>query len=512
MKRVIPFLLLLSMGNLLFAQSVFTIRGDSVKITNKCDSSELILENHTQSVQGFLFNKGRGRTEFRKALTKISDSIYLIGGDTLRTATSAFWAANGSHIYNINSGNVGIHRTDPIAMLDLPGPVNVDDTSSYRIGNVPVLRIGDNEYSGYLALTVGAGTGSANSGLGITFVGGGAGAGSAGDYNTFVGASSGANSTVYNGISGHNSFFGSQSGTGSHGGNNTFLGYSSGNALSGNNNTAAGYRSGLGSVGDHNIYMGDSTGAGMTGSSNTFIGTQVGKTGRNLTGVTLIGGNADASASNLVDATAIGYNAKVGSSYTMVFGDDQVNTWVFNANATVPGDAALVVGSNSSNGNGAYLTTGGVWTNASDRWKKENFQQLDNNEILAKIDQLPVTRWNYIGTKEQHIGPVAQDFYRIFHVGTDDKTITTIDPSGIALAGIQGLYKKWQQAEMQVIEQQRRLDEQQSLIKDQRIRINELRSELESSETDISNRRALLKKLQEKIDVLQAQLTNKSGK
>jgi hypothetical protein len=34
----------------------------SVKITNTCNTAELIIENHTQNVPGFLFNKGRGRT------------------------------------------------------------------------------------------------------------------------------------------------------------------------------------------------------------------------------------------------------------------------------------------------------------------------------------------------------------------------------------------------------------------------------------------------------------------
>ena len=37
---------------------------------------------------------------------------------------------------------------------------------------------------------------------------------------------------------------------------------------------------------------------------------------------------------------------------------------------------------------------------------------------------------------------MAQDFYRLFNVGNDDKSITTIDPSGIALAAIKELNRK----------------------------------------------------------------------
>jgi hypothetical protein len=67
----------------LHAQYVYTIKADSVKITNTCDTAELIIENHTQNVPGFLFNKGRGRTEFRRGLTSLNESVFLIGADTL---------------------------------------------------------------------------------------------------------------------------------------------------------------------------------------------------------------------------------------------------------------------------------------------------------------------------------------------------------------------------------------------------------------------------------------------
>jgi hypothetical protein len=42
----------------------------------------------------------------------------------------------------------------------------------------------------------------------------------------------------------------------------------------------------------------------------------------------------------------------------------------------------------------------------------------------------------------RHIGPTAQDFYRAYVLGLDDKHIATIDEGGVALAGIQGLYRQ----------------------------------------------------------------------
>lgn len=47
------------------AQFVYKIKADSVKITNDSCSAELIIENSTKNVQGYLYNKGNGRTEFR---------------------------------------------------------------------------------------------------------------------------------------------------------------------------------------------------------------------------------------------------------------------------------------------------------------------------------------------------------------------------------------------------------------------------------------------------------------
>ena len=96
MYRILLLLIFFGLGKALSAQHVYTIKADSVKITNNCDTAELIIENHTQNVSGFLFNKGRGRTEFRKGAFKLNDTAYLIGADTLRIPkTSLITASNG---------------------------------------------------------------------------------------------------------------------------------------------------------------------------------------------------------------------------------------------------------------------------------------------------------------------------------------------------------------------------------------------------------------------------------
>ncbi|MFZ1684177.1 MAG: tail fiber domain-containing protein [Candidatus Zixiibacteriota bacterium] len=83
---------------------------------------------------------------------------------------------------------------------------------------------------------------------------------------------------------------------------------------------------------------------------------------------------------------------------------------------------------------------------------------------LDKISELPITKWNYKGdTKTEHIGPTAQDFQETFGVGSDGKSISTIDPPGIALAGIKALSK--QNRELQ--QQNRDLQKQNADLKKQ---------------------------------------------
>jgi len=84
MRKFLLVFTLLCLEKALHAQTpyVYTIKADSVKITNSCDTAELIIENHTQNVPGFLFNKGRGRTEFRR-VNQFNDTSVVIGGDTI---------------------------------------------------------------------------------------------------------------------------------------------------------------------------------------------------------------------------------------------------------------------------------------------------------------------------------------------------------------------------------------------------------------------------------------------
>ncbi|MBK6725695.1 MAG: tail fiber domain-containing protein [Xanthomonadales bacterium] len=98
-------------------------------------------------------------------------------------------------------------------------------------------------------------------------------------------------------------------------------------------------------------------------------------------------------------------------------------------------------------GPGASTPTGTAraqsFTNVSDRAAKTGFAPIDAGEVLARVAQLPVSAWSYRDAPEvRHIGPVAQDFRAAFGLGDDERTISTVDTAGVALAAIQGLNAK----------------------------------------------------------------------
>ena len=84
-----------------------------------------------------------------------------------------------------------------------------------------------------------------------------------------------------------------------------------------------------------------------------------------------------------------------------------------------------------------------AFVSTSDRAAKENFKPISPRSILAKVADLPISTWTFKEMKDgEHLGPVAQDFYASFGLGGSERTITTTDEGGVALAAIQGLNQK----------------------------------------------------------------------
>ena len=113
----------------------------------------------------------------------------------------------------------------------------------------------------------------------------------------------------------------------------------------------------------------------------------------------------------------------------------------------------------SANAGVILLSGGGSWGNLSDRAAKANFANVDSSTILARLARIPIQSWNYKAQRPsiRHLGPMAQDFRRAFGLGEDNRYIDTLDAEGVALAGIQGLYKLSLSEQRQLAEQQREI-------------------------------------------------------
>lgn len=82
-----------------------------------------------------------------------------------------------------------------------------------------------------------------------------------------------------------------------------------------------------------------------------------------------------------------------------------------------------------------------AWSSLSDVNSKENFRDLRDDDVLARIAAMPVREWNYKAQDAaiRHMGPTAQDFHAAFGLGEDPLRISTIDADGVALAAIKAL-------------------------------------------------------------------------
>ena len=82
----------------------------------------------------------------------------------------------------------------------------------------------------------------------------------------------------------------------------------------------------------------------------------------------------------------------------------------------------------------------GLLTQGSSRTIKTDIVAADPRAALRAVSALPLLHWSYTADAGvRHVGPMAEDFYRAFGVGRDDKHIAPGDQAGVALLAIQGL-------------------------------------------------------------------------
>ena len=91
--------------------------------------------------------------------------------------------------------------------------------------------------------------------------------------------------------------------------------------------------------------------------------------------------------------------------------------------------------------NGSFVATGNLGIGTS---PKENFSLVNGNDVLSKLRGVDVSTWNYIaeGRRARHMGPMAEDFFKAFHLRTANTSIGVQDLAGVSLAAIKELDKR----------------------------------------------------------------------
>ena len=122
----------------------------------------------------------------------------------------------------------------------------------------------------------------------------------------------------------------------------------------------------------------------------------------------------------------------------------------------------------SVNGNySAYMNAGGIISNVSSKSKKENFENLDKQDILQRINNLNLERWNYTCEEDniKRIGPYAEEFHNEFNLGGKDNTmIATYDVAGVSIVGIQALSELVKSQEKELKKQQIQIEKLMKMI------------------------------------------------
>eukprot|EP00297_Palpitomonas_bilix_P014693 CAMPEP_0113905964 /NCGR_PEP_ID=MMETSP0780_2-20120614/24410_1 /TAXON_ID=652834 /ORGANISM="Palpitomonas bilix" /LENGTH=133 /DNA_ID=CAMNT_0000900363 /DNA_START=250 /DNA_END=651 /DNA_ORIENTATION=- /assembly_acc=CAM_ASM_000599 len=97
----------------------------------------------------------------------------------------------------------------------------------------------------------------------------------------------------------------------------------------------------------------------------------------------------------------------------------------------------------------------------SSRREKKNITLVEDEKILEKLlDNVHVYSWTYNAEKDDvtHVGPIAEDFYRAFGLGQNERTISTVDADGVALASVRALAKYAKQMESRLDALESRLE------------------------------------------------------
>ncbi|HEX8367910.1 MAG TPA: tail fiber domain-containing protein [Pyrinomonadaceae bacterium] len=190
----------------------------------------------------------------------------------------------------------------------------------------------------------------------------------------------------------------------------------------------------------------------------------------------LINGKCDPDTFNIrgLAAFALGYNVTADQDHSFALGKFATNngfsgTFIWSdGSATASADTFR----NTANNEVAFRATGGfrfrtnlggttgcnlpagsgVFNCTSSRFTKENFLKVEGFDVLSRLRKIPVTSWNYIseGQQVRHIGPMAEDFFEQFQLGTGNTSIGVQDLAGVSIAAVKELDAQLQEKNAEI--------------------------------------------------------------
>lgn len=148
-------------------------------------------------------------------------------------------------------------------------------------------------------------------------------------------------------------------------------------------------------------------------------------------------------------SVAIGKNARTANRQgSLVLGDGCAG---FSSDSVYPtannqfvarGCGGIKMYTNQNLTAGVEVAAGGSgWSAISDVNRKANFKIVDGEDLLQRVQRVPVSTWNYKAQDPtiRHLGPMAQDLFAAFQIGESNLMINSIDIDGVNLAGVQAL-------------------------------------------------------------------------
>ena len=234
--------------------------------------------------------------------------------------------------------------------------------------------------------------------------------------------------------------------------------------------------------GDHNLAEGAYSAilGGINNNANGYIATIGGGVGNVASGSYAVtpGGFANLAGGDY--SFAAGRSARIDANHPGAFLFADSNPFPFPSLASnefavrATGGVRFVTAVDSSGApaSGVRLSPGsGTWESLSDYNAKAGFAPVNGQHVLEELMTIPISTWYYRSQDPsiRHIGPMAQDFYAAFHVGQDNRYISTVDEEGIALAAIQELYRMVQQKNSVSPTSQNLLQQQQIVSLEKRL-------------------------------------------